>query len=65
MLQSGERIFMGSGYDTSGLREACEFVRPGQSFGHATTLLAQIAGNHGALGLIVLIGITTLIVRGL
>ena len=65
MLQSGERIFMGSGYDTSGLREACEFVRPGQSFGHAHNTLAQIAGNHGALGLIVLIGITTLIVRGL
>ena len=65
MLQSGERIVMGSGYDTSGLREACEFVRPGQSFGHAHNTLAQIAGNHGALGLIVVIGITTLIIRGL
>ena len=63
MLQTGERIVMGSGYDTSGLREACEFVRTGQSFLHAHNTLAQIAGNHGTLGLIVLIGMTTLIIR--
>jgi len=65
MLKSGERLWMGSGYDTSGLREACESVRPGLSFGHAHNTLAQIAGNHGVLGLIVLLALTCLILQGL
>ena len=65
MLKSTERFWMGSGYDTSGLREACESVRPGLSFGHAHNTWAQVAGNHGLLGLIVLMALTGLILRGL
>ena len=65
MLNFSERLLMGSGYDTSGLREACESVRPGHSFGHAHNTVAQIAGNHGLLGLIVLLALTGSILRGL
>ena len=65
MLKSTERFWMGSGYDTSGLREACESVRPGLSFGHAHNTWAQVAGNHGLLGLIVLMALSGLILQGL
>ncbi|CAI8170322.1 MAG: Uncharacterised protein [Prochlorococcus marinus str. MIT 9215] len=65
MFRSLKRIWFGSGFDTSSIREACHYVRPGQSFGHAHNTFAQIAGNHGLLGLIVLFAFTTLIVHGL
>ena len=65
MLSSWERLWFGSGFDTSRIREACHYIRPGQSFGHAHNTIAQIAGNHGLLGLTVLIAFTALIVHGL
>jgi len=65
MFSSLERFWMGSGYETDKLREACEFVRPGESFGHAHNTMAHIAGNHGLLGLIGLFAFTALVVHGL
>jgi len=65
MFRSAERFWMGSGYDTRSIGEACESIRPGDPFGHAHNTFAQIAGNHGVLGLIGLIAFTALIMRGL
>jgi hypothetical protein len=65
MFRSSERFWMGSGYDSSGIGDACEFIRPGDPFGHAHNTIAQIAGNHGLLGLIGLIAFTALILHGL
>ena len=65
MLSSWERLWFGSGFDTSRIREACHYIRPNQSFGHAHNTIAQIAGNHGFLGLIGLIAFTALIMHGL
>ena len=65
MLKSAERFWMGSGYDTNSLREACHYINPDRSFGHAHNTIAQIAGNHGLLGLIGLISFTALIIHGL
>jgi len=65
MFSSLERFWMGSGYDTDKLREACESVRPGNSFGHAHNTIAHIAGNHGLLGMIGLFAFTALIAHGL
>lgn len=64
-LSNAERFLMGRGFDTSALREACQHVRPGASFGHAHNTLAQVAGNHGLLGLITLGALCLLIVHGL
>ena len=65
MLKSAERFWMGSGYDTNSLREACHYINPDRSFGHAHNTIAQIAGNHGLLGLIGLVSFTALIIDGL
>ena len=65
MFRSSERFWMGSGFDTSNLREACNYIRPISSFGRAHNTFAQIAGNHGLLGLIGLFVFTALIVHGL
>ena len=65
MFRSTERFWMGAGYDTSSLREACHHINPDRSFGHAHNTIAQIAGNHGLLGLISLLGFTALIAFGL
>ena len=65
MFRSTERFWMGSGYDTSSIREACHHINPDRSFGHAHNTIAQIAGNHGLLGLIGLLGLTALIGVGL
>ena len=65
MFRSSERFWMGSGFDTTGIGEACESIRPGDPFGHAHNTFAQIAGNHGLLGLIGLIAFAALILHGL
>ena len=65
MFRSTERFWMGSGYDTSSIREACHHIHPDHSFGHAHNSIAQIAGNHGLVGLIGLIGFTALVLHGL
>lgn len=65
MLSSLKHFWMGSGYNTDQLREACEFIRPGDSFGHAHNTIAHIAGNHGLLGLIGLFAVTALVAHGL
>ena len=65
MFRSTERFWMGSGFNTDSISEACESIRPGNPFGHAHNTLAQIAGNHGLLGLIGLLAFTAVIVHGL
>ena len=65
MFESAERFWMGSGYNTNSLREACHYVNPEKSFGHAHNTLAQIAGNHGLLGLIGLGALIALIMNGI
>ena len=65
MFRSTERFWMGSGYDTSSISEACHHINPDNSFGHAHNTIAQIAGNHGLLGLIGLIALVALIGSGL
>ena len=65
MFRSTKRFWMGSGYDTSSISEACHHIRPDNSFGHAHNTVAQIAGNHGLLGLIGLAAVATLIVHGI
>ena len=65
MFGSAERFWMGSGYNTNSLREACHYINPEKSFGHAHNTLAQIAGNHGLLGLIGLGALIALIMNGL
>ncbi len=65
MLKSAERFWLGTGFDSSKLREACEYIRPGNNFGHAHNTFANIAGHHGLLGLIVLISLLILVAYGL
>ncbi|ABI45657.1 O-antigen ligase [Synechococcus sp. CC9311] len=65
MLKPTERFWIGTGFDSAKLREACEYIRPGSPFGHAHNTLANIAGHHGLLGIIVLISFSMLVAYGL
>ena len=65
MLKPTERFWIGTGFDSAKLREACEYIRPGAPFGHAHNTFANIAGHHGLLGLIVLISFSILVMYGL
>lgn len=65
MLKPTERFWIGTGFDSAKLREACEYIRPGRPFGHAHNTFANIAGHHGLLGLIVLISFSMLVAYGL
>ena len=65
MLKPTERFWIGTGFDSAKLSEACEYIRPGHPFGHAHNTFANIAGHHGLLGLIVLISFSVLVAYGL
>ena len=65
MLKPTERFWIGTGFDSAKLSEACEYIRPGHPFGHAHNTFANIAGHHGLLGLIVLLSILILVTYGL
>jgi O-antigen ligase len=65
MLKPTERLWIGTGFDSAKLSEACEYIRPGHPFGHAHNTFANIAGHHGLLGLIVLISFSVLVAYGL
>jgi O-antigen ligase len=65
MLKPTERFWIGTGFDSAKLREACEYIRPGNPFGHAHNTFANVAGHHGLLGLIVLLSLLILVTYGL
>ena len=65
MLKPTERFWIGTGFDSAKLSEACEYIRPGHPFGHAHNTIANIAGHHGLLGLIVLTSFSISVAYGL
>ena len=65
MLRPTERFWLGTGFNSAKLKEACEYVRPGHPFGHAHNTIANIAGHHGLLGLIVLTSFSISVAYGL